>query len=364
MKIALVHDSFTQLGGAERVVDILHEMFPEAPVFCLVMDFRLKDKYKDWDIRTSPLQILYDALPRLQYLLPLIPWAVEQLDFTGFDLVISSSSGFVKNIRLPKNALHINYCHTPPRFLWTDKDYVKQEVPFFLRPLAKWVLSKMKQWDLQGSNRVGFFIANSVEVQKRIKNIYGRESQVVYPSIDTNFWRPAAPKQGYFLIAGRLQAHKHNELILNIFNELGLPLKVIGTGRQENYLHSIAKKNIEFLGRVTDEELRAAYSGARAFIFPQIEDFGLMPLEAAACGTATLAYAQGGALETVVEGVTGEFFKSYDEQAIKRLILNWQDNRYQTYKLLEHAAKFSKQNFTNRISSQIQAHFKTDNQTG
>jgi hypothetical protein len=141
MKIAIVHDSFTQMGGAERVVDHLHELFPTAPVFTLVFDPKFKEKYKGWDIRTSPLQTLYLALGKFQYLLPWIPWAVDQLDFSGFDVVISSSSGFVKNIRVPKTTKHISYCHTPPRFLWIDKNYVKQEVPFLLRPFVNYLLN-------------------------------------------------------------------------------------------------------------------------------------------------------------------------------------------------------------------------------
>ena len=308
MRIALAHDSFTQLGGAERVVEALHELYPQAPVFTLVFDPKFREKYKDWDIRTSGLQTLFLSLGKFQYLLPLIPWGVDNLDFSGYDLVISSSSGFVKNIRVPKNCVHINYCHTPTRFLWSNPDYIKQEVPVILRPAAGILLKKLKAWDFRGAQRVGKFIANSKEVQLRIKKYYNRGSEIIYPFVDVNFWHKAVPKGGYFLIAGRLQAHKKNDLIVEIFNELGLPLHVVGTGRQEAYLKSIAKSNIKLLGHISDEQLRDEYSGAKGYIFPQLEDFGLMPLEAAACGTTTLALGQGGALETVVPGVTGEFF--------------------------------------------------------
>ncbi len=382
MKIALVHDSFTQLGGAERVVDALHELFPEAPVFTLVFDEKFRQKYQSWDIRTSPLQTLYLALPRLRYLLLWIPWAVASLDFSGFDVVISSSSGFVKNIHLPKNTAHICYCHTPPRFLWIDADYVKQEVPFLLRPFVRILLNKMRKWDLIGSKRVTHFIANSAEVQKRIKNIYDRDSVVIHPAIDTEFWRATLAKKDYFLIAGRLQSHKNNQLIIEIFNQLGRPLRVVGTGRQEEYLKSIAKPNIKFLGRVSDEQLRDEYSGALGFIYPQVEDFGLMPLEAAACGTATLAYAQGGALETIIPGQTGELFgqgvvspfmgspqtstvdksnfakASSDKSAnytteIKQIILNWDAKKYKANDLRQQAQKFSREKFKTSILSLV-----------
>jgi len=355
IRIALVHDSFTQMGGAERVIEDLHQIFPSAPVFTLVFDEKFRNHYRDWDIRTSPLQIFYNILPKLQYLLLWIPWATDQLDFSEFDVVISCSSGFVKNIRVPKTAKHICYCHTPPRFLWIDKDYIKQEVPFLLRPLAHLVLNRIKKWDLRGSERVTHFIANSKEVQSRVSAVYQRTSTVVYPGVDVDFWKATRAKQNYFLIAGRLQAHKNNELIVSIFNELALPLHVVGSGRQEEYLKSIAGPNISFLGRLPDENLRDEYSGALGFVYPQIEDFGLMPLEAAACGTATIAYAKGGALETVVPGVTGELFDVVqatglpDKSDIKKMILNWQAEKYSKDSLREQAEKFSKEKFKQRI---------------
>jgi len=416
MKIALAHDSFTQLGGAERVVDALHELFPDAPVFTLVFDPKFKAKYKNWDIRTSGLQTLYLSLGKLQYLLPLIPWGVDNLDFKGFDLVISSSSGFVKNIWVPKNCVHVNYCHTPTRFLWSDPLYVKQEVPLLIRPLVRLLLRHMKKWDYKSSQRVTKFIANSKEVQARIKKYYGRDSDIIYPFIDTDFWHPTpipviarsaegeaipssrrhseprvhprgeeslyyedeilrsdalsqndAMERGYFLLAGRLQAHKQNELIIEIFNEIGLPLHVVGTGRREEYLRSIAKPNIKFFGFLSNERLREEYSNAKGFIFPQLEDFGLMPLEAAACGTATLALGQGGALETIIPGVTGEFFGQdvaaatgrhnqemeagglrYKPQ-IKSLLLSWNPQKYKADDLRQQAEKFSKEKFKQQI---------------
>lgn len=350
MKIALAHDSFTQLGGAERVVEALHELYPEAPVFTLVLDKKLKDKYSSWDIRTSWLQIFYNLIPKLQYLLAFIPFAVSSLNFDGYDVVLSSSSGFIKNIKIPKTAIHINYCHTPTRFLWINKDYLNQEAPAIIKPIVKLILNWMQKWDFQGAQRVNHFIANSKEVHDRITSVYQRTSTLVHAGVDTNFWQPTKQKQDYFLLAGRLQAHKNNELIIEVFNELGLPLHVVGTGRQEDYLRSIAKPNIRFFGRVSDEYLRDQYSGALAFLYPQVEDFGLMPLEAAACGTATIAYAKGGALETVVSGITGELFESYDKEKIKSLIKNWEAQKYQTDALKAQAAKFSNEGFKRKIS--------------
>ncbi len=345
LKIALAHDSFTQAGGAERVIKALHELFPQAPVFTLVFNRKLREKYHGWDIRTSWLQIFFNFIPKLQYLLPLIPAAVGSLDFSGYDVVISSSSGFIKNIRVPKSAVHINYCHTPARFLWSDRTYVNQEAPALARPIVRALLKPIKAWDYKGAQRVNWFIANSREVQNRIQLYYNRASSVIYPFVDNGFWRPVKNKQNYFLLAGRLQAHKKNELIIKIFNQLGLPLHVAGTGRQEKYLKSIAKNNINFFGYLSDEQLRDEYSAALGFIFPQLEDFGLMPLEAAACGTATLAYGRGGALETVVPGVTGELFSDYDSGMLKKIILGWNPQKYAVDVLRAHAEKFSKDKF-------------------
>ncbi len=352
MKIALAHDSFTQMGGAERLVDVLHELFPEAPVFTLVFDPKFKQKYAGWDIKTSNLQNVYLSLGSLQYCLPLIPYGVDSLDFSGYDLIISSSSGFIKNLRKPKDSIHINYCHSPARFLWVDKDYVKQEVPFYLRPLASLILSRMKIWDFNGSQRVTKFIANSKEVQQRIQKYYKRDSEIIYPFVDTSFWKPTeSPKQDFFLLAGRLQPHKNNEMVIKIFNEINLPLHVVGTGRQENYLKSIAKENVKFLGALSDQDLKQQYQLAKAYIYPQIEDFGLMPLEAAACGIPTIAFEQGGALETIVNGVTGEFFKTQED--LKNIILNWNPANYKNERLQEQANNFSKEKFSQSIKELI-----------
>jgi glycosyltransferase involved in cell wall biosynthesis len=354
-KIVLAHDSFTQLGGAEKVVGVLHEIFPGAPVYAVVFDKKLEEKYKDWNIRVSWLQKIYNAYPHFQYLLPLIPWAVGSIDIKEGALLLSSSSGFIKAIHKPANSVHINYCHTSTRFLWSDFDYIQQEVPLLLRPFATVFLKWMKGWDYKAAQRIDFFIANSKEVQKRIKQYYNRDSVVIYPPIDTEFWKVAGTpqKQPYFLLAGRLQAHKKNDLIIEIFNELGLPLHVVGTGRQEAYLKSIAKPNITFYGRVSDEDLREQYTHAQGFIYPQIEDAGLMPLEAASCGTATIGIAKGGSLETIIPGITGDLFEDYDKEKIKKIITQWQANKYQVDKLQAHAEKFSKEKFKKQIIDNV-----------
>lgn len=348
-KVVLAHDSLTQIGGAEKVVDMFHLMYPDAPLHVLLMDKKYHDRYRTWNIHTTWLQRLYNIYPRFQRLLPFIPFAAKSVNIQHADVLLSSSSGFAKAFRISKPGIHINYCHTPTRFLWSDSQYVAQEVPAILKPFAKVFLSWMKRWDYAMTQKIDFLIANSKEVQNRIKHYYNRESEIIYPGIDTAFWYPSKPKQDYFLVAGRLQAHKHNELIIEIFNELGLPLHVVGIGRQEEYLRSIAKPHIKFLGRVVDEVLRDEYSGARAFMYPQLEDFGLMPLEAAACGTATIGLAKGGSLETVIPGVTGELFTDYNKDTIKKIILEWNAEKYQPPLLRAHAEKFDVEVFKKKI---------------
>ncbi len=349
MKIALVHDSLTQLGGAERVLEALRECFPDAPLFTLVLDRRLAGRFQNWRVVTSWLQGFYNLLPRLQYWLIFIPAAVRSLGLPDCQVVLSSSSAFAKGVKVPKGAVHISYCHTPTRFLWTDLSYVNEEVSWPVRPLAKLFLRWLRRWDLAAAQRVDHFIANSREVQQRIERYYHKPSTIIHPYVDTRFWHSTRAKQNYFLIGGRLHAHKDNQLIVELFNELGWELHVVGTGRREKFLQAVAKPNIKFLGPVPDEVLRDEYSGARGFIYPHKEDFGLMPLEAAACGTATLALGQGGSLETVIPGVTGELFPSADPRIIKKYFLEWDEKRYNQQALQDHAVIFSKDEFIKKI---------------
>lgn len=350
MKVALVHDSITQMGGAERVLQALHKVYPDAPVFTLVFDKQLAENFEDWTIVSSPLQFVYNIFPKFKWLLPLIPWALRQFNFSGFNVVISSSSVFAKNVVVPKNVLHINYCHTPARFLWTERDsYVNEEVPAILRPFAKWYLGRLRKWDYAGAQRVDFFMANSENVKNRVKKFYNRDSEVLYPNIDLEYFHPTVPKEDYYLIAGRLQAHKRNDLVIRAFNNTPRRLHVVGTGRALNHLKEIAADNIEFFGKVDDKILRDQYSGAKGYIFPQEEDFGLMPIEAMACGTPVIAYGKGGACETVVENKTGVFFREHSVQSLKAALVDFENTHFFAEDLFEQAEKFSFTQFSENL---------------
>lgn len=366
MKIVLAHDSLTQLGGAERVFFAMAEEFKEAPIYTLVLDKNIASQLPPGllrRVRTTPLQYVYNLYPKFQHLLPLIPLAVWFTKIPACDILLSSSSGFAKAFKKPKNSLHINYCHTPTRFLWTDKEYIIQEVPLFLRLLAKMFLIWLKKWDLRAARMVDVFIANSKEVQGRIKKFYNRDAAIVYPFVDTQFWRSCLEKnpspEKYFLIAGRLHAHKQNDMVIRVCNQLKLNLHVAGTGRDETRLKSISGPTISFLGRIGDEELKKQYSSAEGYIYPQLEDFGLMPLEAAACGTPTIGLNIGGSRETILPGKTGEWFSLGNQDELAKLLQGWDKNKYSLENLREHAEKFNKSNFLfllKKIVSNLNGH--------
>ncbi len=358
--IVLAHDSFTQLGGAERVFLRMAELYPDAPIYTLVYDPSILEKIPEQvrnRIVATPLQSLYRLYPHFQHLLPCIPWVLYWFRIPPCQVLLSSSSAFAKAFRAPAGAVHINYCHTPTRFLWTDREYIVQEVPLLLRPFAHLFLWWMKYWDTRAAKKIDVFLANSRAVEGRIKQFYKRESTLVYPFVDTEFWTPAQTKQpvtDYFLVAGRLHAHKHNDLVIRACNELQLPLHVVGSGRDEERLRALAGPTVTFLGRLTDVELREQYRHARAYVYPQVEDFGLMPVEAAACGTPTIGVSSGGSLETIIPGETGDWFPVGDYATLLDLLKHWDTRIHKQTLLLLHAQRFSKAQFDTRLQGAVQ----------
>ncbi len=354
--MVLAHDAFTQFGGAERVFEAAAEMWPESDIYTLAVDQRMPQLLEGHRIVSSPLQSIYDLHPKLTHLFALIPIVLRFWGPKKGHTLLSFSSSFIKALRKPAQSVHINYCHTPTRFLWVDPEHAYKEIPKPLHFLVNLYFSWMKRWDLRAAQRVDYFIANSQEVQRRIKQFYGRDSELIYPFIDTNFWKPTRPKQNYFLVAGRLQYAKGLATVIEVFNELGWELHVVGTGRFESTLKSMAKGNVRFLGRVSDEVLRDEYSGALGYVYPQFEDFGLMPLEAAGCGTATMALAKGGSLETVKAGITGELLNEVTKEYLNECLRGWDAEHYRQDDLLQHADRFNKQIFQDKLRQFVQAH--------
>ena len=320
MKIALVHDWLNQIGGAENVLETLVEMFPQAPVYTSMYAPKIMpEDYRSWDIRPSFMQRLPGVTSHHQAYLPFYPLAFEQFDLGGYDVVLSNKSAFCHGVITPPETRHISYCLTPTRFLWMYDAYREREglgglSNTLLRPVLAW----LRQWDRLAADRVDDFVAISRAVQARIRKYYRRESTVIYPPVDVERFTPSDRAPGdYYLAGGRLIPYKRVDLAIEAFNQLGLPLIVYGDGRDREALQAKAGSTITFLGRVSWDKLAELFQQCRAFVFPGLEDFGIAPLEAQAAGRPVIAYAGGGALDTVIDGQTGWLFR---EQTVPSLV--------------------------------------------
>lgn len=344
MRVALVHDYLSQDGGAERVLEAFHVLWPEAPLFTLFHDrSRANPVFSSWRVHTSFLQKLPGIFGHYRWFLPLMPTATESHDLNNFDVVVSSSSTFAKGVITPPGTVHICYCHTPTRFLWTDMHAYVQELraPQTVKQILLPILSHLRMWDRLSADRVDFFIANSETVRHRIKKYYGKESVVLHPPVSINQFSPAAQYEEYYLAGGRLVSYKRFDMIVQAFNRLGLPLKIFGIGPEEKRLKKMAKKNIQFLGRVSDEQRAELYRKCKAFLHPHIEDFGITAVEAMASGRPVIAYGEGGALETVVPGVTGIFLKEQTWEHLAGTIIRFDASVFSSATIRKHAEQFA-----------------------
>jgi glycosyltransferase involved in cell wall biosynthesis len=310
--------------------------------------------YRSWDIRTSFMDRLPFVKRYHQPFLPLYPLAFESFDFTGYDLVISNKSGFCHGVITSPDTLHICYCLTPTRFLWDYSGYAERER---LRRLARLALppflNYLRLWDRAAADRVDHFVAISRTVQRRIAKYYRRDSAIIHPPVDTSKFTPGDSRDDYFLIVSRLVPYKRIDLAVRAFNELGLPLVIIGDGRDRDSLRALARPNIKFLGHVPDEKIGDYFARCRAFILPGQEDFCIAPVEAQAAGRPVIAYAAGGALDTVREGVTGNFFHEQTPEALIKAIKEFDETGYAPAVIRRHAERFDKRVFKERISEFI-----------
>ena len=363
MKIALLHDYLIRFGGAERVFLCLRKIFPKAEIYTLLYDEEKMGKYFPGEkIRTSFLQKFPKFWRKRQkYLLPFIPMAAETIDLRDFDLVISSSSSFIKGVITRPKTIHICYCHSPMSFSWDRYErYIKeQKKGFFTNAVIKIIMHYIRMWDRAASNRVDYFIANSKTTAGRIKKYYGREANVIYPPVDipviAGLTRKKGKDDGYFLIISQLTPYKRIDLAIDAFNKLELPLVIIGEGPDCKRLKKMANSNVRLLGWQSDEIAREYLENCRAFIFPGEDDFGIAPVEAMSFGKPVLAFRKGGAIETVIEGITGEFF---DEQitevladGVRRLLINF--DQYSPLVIKKRAEKFSQERFETAIKKTI-----------
>lgn len=362
MRVALVHDHLTQLGGAERVLEVFQNLWPSAPTYTLFYDPRtMEEIFGHKDIRSSFLQRFPGALRFMRWMLPLMPTATEQYPLNNYDVVVSSASAFAKGVITSPNTLHVCYCHTPTRYLWNDAlSYIDElRAPRVIKFFLPIVQNFLRLWDRLAAERVDLFIANSKTVQKRIKKYYGKESIVIYPPVNTEeFSLSAAPKTSY-LIGGRLVSYKRYDLVIEAFNRTGLPLIVFGTGPEEQKLKKAAKENITFVGRVSDEERARLFANAIAFIHPQEEDFGLTAVESMAAGRPVIAYRQGGATESVIDGVTGTFFDEQSWEALAEILFRFDEKAFSPTRIKAHAEQFSVTNFRRTIHDFVTTHWTT-----
>lgn len=363
-RVAIVYDRVNKWGGAERVLLALHEIFPDAPLYTSVYD----KKGAPWarvfpTVRTSFLQKIPLASQNHEFLAPLMPLAFESFDFSDFDLVISVTSEAAKGIKTGPKTLHICYCLTPTRYLWSGKEFYFENppskfdfIPFF-DSISKPLIRYLKSWDKRAARRPDKIIAISTEVRSRIKKYYNRDSEIIFPPADTTLlYSNVVNKRrvgNYYLIVNRLIPYKRVNLAIRAFNKLGYALYVVGCGSEESKLRKIAKKNIRFFGQIDERKLKDLYLGARALIMPQEEDFGIVSVEAQSFGVPVIAFGKGGALDTVIPGKTGIFFDSQKPESLILAVKRFEKKKFVVDNLYTNAQRFSKENFRKEITRLI-----------
>lgn len=366
MKVALVHDFLTQVGGAEKVLEVFHELYPKAPVYTLVYD---KEEtggvFEHMDIRTSFIQDLPFGVKRYKWYLSLMPAAIERFDLSEYDVVISDSSAYANGVITKPETLHISYCHSPTRYLWSDTHEYTEELkqPTIVKQMLPIALNRIRMWDRLAADRVDTFIANSRNVQKRIKKYYNRDSDIIYPPVDVSRFSPSDEVGDFYLIVSRLRPYKRVDLAIEAFNALGFPLKIIGTGEEMENLKNMSGDNIEFLGSLSNKEVADYMSRAKAFLHPQDEDFGIAAVEAMAAGRPVIAYGNGGALETVIHGKTGVLFNPQTPYKLVDVIRDFEYEKFDSKVIREHAEQFSTQQFKKDIKAYFEKEYEKHIQT-
>lgn len=355
MRVAIAHEWLTTLGGSERVVEALLELYPEAPVYTTFLSSRnLPDSVAGWDVRTSFIQKLPFLHRVAQRYMPLFPVAFESFDLSGYDLVISSSSACAKGVLTGPGTVHVCICYTPLRYAWEPHldprfNYSNPVV----RAGSSMALHYLRLWDRLAADRVDHFIAISQNIAGKIRKYYRREATVIYPPVSVERFPVTEAPRTYFLVVSRLVPYKRVELAVEAFTRLGLPLKVAGDGPERERLERMAGPNIEFLGYVDDADAPPLISGCLALVFPGEEDFGIVPVEAMAAGRPVIGLGRGGLRETVLDGKTGLFFAEPSAESLIEAVTRFSPGDFDPAKLSKHAARFSKERFQKEIAKFI-----------
>ncbi len=352
-RTVLVHDYLNQYGGAERLLEVLHDLAPDAPVFTSIYDPEsMPSFYREWDIRTTWIEKVPGVHQHHQRALPMYPLAFERLRLPACDLVLSSSSAFAKMVRPPAGAVHICYTHAPMRFAWDLEAYVARErlsnsARIALRPL----MAVFRQRDRATADRVDRFIANSSVVRDRIRAFWQRDAAVIHPPVEVDAFQPAPADdtRDYFLMVSRLVPYKRFDLAIEACNALKLPLWIVGDGRDRAALEASAGPTVRFLGRVSDEELRGLYARCRASIFMSEDDFGIAQVESQAAGRPVIALAAGGAVDTVLGGVTGIHVRQQTVESLIEGLGRFEQTMFDPDRLVEHARTFSRERFEREL---------------
>ena len=353
-RVALVHDFLLDVRGAERVFLALCDLFPDADLFTAVYDERgTEGRFARRRVHTTFLQSLRPTARTFRPLLPLYPAAMESLDLRGYELVISSSSAWAHGVIPDEGVVHISYCHNPFRYAWNARDETLARRAPATRAALRLVFQRWRQWDWIAAQRVDTYVANSETTRRRIQRFFGRESDVLYPPVVTSRFSAGEVGEDYVVLS-ELMPHKHIDVAVRAFNELRMPLHVVGNGPDERRLRRIAGPTVRFGGRVSDDEAAGILQRARALVVPATEEFGIAAVEAQAAGRPVIALRQGGVKETVVEGVTGAFYEVQDPSVLAETIRRFDERAIDPSACVENAARFDVEHFRHGLRAIVE----------
>mgnify|MGYP002277487763 FL=1 len=360
-RTALVHDWLTGMRGGEKCLEVLCELAPDAPVYTLVaFPEKVSETIRAHPIHSSFLQRFPAVEKRYRHYLPFFPRAIESLDLSSFDLVLSSSHAVAKGVRPADHALHISYVHTPMRYVWDmfDQYFNRNTVGSVQLAVIRHIASYLRRWDVRTSTRVHHFIANSAYVAERIQRIYGRQAAVIHPPVDVERFAPAEARRDEFLIVSALVPYKRVDLAIETANALSLPLRIIGDGPERERLQAMAGPTVRLEGWVDDSGIERAYGSSRALLFPGEEDFGIVPVEAMASGTPVIAFGRGGATETVIEGLSGTLFAEQTVASLTSAIRRFAQMEFDGSAIRAHAETFDRRVYADRMSDFIESRWR------